>query len=124
MLSWNQRFDPVFSNAFHTFTSYSSTIILILHSTYDMVSEGASTPEVSDQNAVHISISPNSAAGHTSLILLDSITRFIGLGYSLDSQGSMPGRGKRFLSTPKHQDQLWAPSSPLSNGYHGLFPQE
>jgi hypothetical protein len=41
----------------------------------------------------------------------------ISTGYGMDSLGSIPGRGNRFFSTPQHPDQLWDPSSLLSNGY-------
>jgi hypothetical protein len=36
---------------------------------------------------------------------------------------SSAGRGWEFFSSPQHPDRLWDPSSPLSNGYQGLFPQ-
>jgi len=26
------------------------------------------------------------------------------------------------LSSEQHQDQVWSPTSPLSNGYWGLYP--
>jgi hypothetical protein len=38
-------------------------------------------------------------------------------------QGLIPGRDKRFFSSPQHPDRLWGPSSDLSNGYRGLFPR-
>jgi hypothetical protein len=39
------------------------------------------------------------------------------MGYRLDSQGLIPGTGKRFFSTPQHPDQLWSPPSFLSKGH-------
>jgi hypothetical protein len=43
----------------------------------------------------------------------------IATDYGLDSWGSIPGRDKRFFSTPQHTDRPWGPSSFL-----GLFPLE
>jgi hypothetical protein len=37
-------------------------------------------------------------------------------GYRLDSQGLIPGSGKRFVYFPQHPDQLWGPQSLISNG--------
>jgi hypothetical protein len=37
-------------------------------------------------------------------------------------QGSNPGRGKIFFSSPKRPDRLWCPPSILLNGYRGSFP--
>jgi hypothetical protein len=42
--------------------------------------------------------------------------------YELAERDSIPGRDKRFLSTPHHPDRLWDSSSLLSNGYRELFP--
>jgi hypothetical protein len=42
--------------------------------------------------------------------------------YGLEDRGSIPGRGKRFFSSPQRPDRLWGPSSLLSNGYRGLSP--
>jgi hypothetical protein len=42
-------------------------------------------------------------------------------GYGLDSWGSIPSMGKRFVSTPQHPGQHWGPSSLLPNGSQGLF---
>jgi hypothetical protein len=39
-------------------------------------------------------------------------------GYMLDSQGSIPSRGKRFFST-QHLDKLWGSFSLLPSGYGG-----
>jgi hypothetical protein len=36
-------------------------------------------------------------------------------------RGLNPSRGKRFLSSPKHPDQLWGPPSHLVNGCWGSF---
>jgi hypothetical protein len=36
-------------------------------------------------------------------------------GYGLDGRILIPGRGKRFLSTPQCPDRLWGPPSLLSN---------
>jgi hypothetical protein len=44
-------------------------------------------------------------------------------GYGLDGWGSIPGRGKRFFSTPRASGLLWIPLSLLFNGCGGLFPQ-
>jgi hypothetical protein len=33
--------------------------------------------------------------------------------------GLIPGRGKRFFSSPQRPDRLWDPPSLLSNGYRG-----
>jgi hypothetical protein len=41
--------------------------------------------------------------------------------YRLDDQGSIPGRGREFFLLPLRPDQLWGPSSLLSNGYQGPF---
>jgi hypothetical protein len=37
-------------------------------------------------------------------------------GYGLDGWGSLPGRGKRFFSTPQSPDRLWGPPSLLPSG--------
>jgi hypothetical protein len=37
-------------------------------------------------------------------------------------RGSNPGRGKRFFSSPKRRDRLWAPLSLLLKGYRSPFP--
>jgi hypothetical protein len=39
------------------------------------------------------------------------------MGYGLDGQGSIPGKGKRFLYTPQRPDQLWGPPGLLSSVY-------
>jgi hypothetical protein len=47
-----------------------------------------------------------------------------GLGYGLDtrSHSSIPGRCKRSCSSPKRPDRLWCSTTPLFNGYRGVFP--
>jgi hypothetical protein len=37
----------------------------------------------------------------------------------LDGLGSIPGRGKRFFSTPQRPDRFWGPPSLFSNGCPG-----
>jgi hypothetical protein len=44
--------------------------------------------------------------------------------YGLDSQGSIPGRGKRFFSTPHYPYWLWGLTSLLLNGFHKLSSPE
>jgi hypothetical protein len=44
--------------------------------------------------------------------------------YGLGGRGSIPRRGKKYLSTPKRPDRLQDPFSLLSNGYRGLFALE
>jgi hypothetical protein len=45
------------------------------------------------------------------------------MGYGLGERGSIPGKGKRFFSTPQRLDRLWVPTSFLPNGHRGLFPR-
>jgi hypothetical protein len=49
----------------------------------------------------------------------------IATGYGLDDGvvGVRIPVGSRIFSSPLRQDQLWGPSSLLSNGYRGIFPQ-
>jgi hypothetical protein len=47
----------------------------------------------------------------------------LAMGYWLDSQGSIPGRGKIIFSTPQHPDRFWGPPSLLASGYPGHFPR-
>jgi hypothetical protein len=44
-------------------------------------------------------------------------------GCGLDDRGSIPGRDKKYFSTPQRPDRLWVPSSLLSNRYRALFPR-
>jgi hypothetical protein len=37
------------------------------------------------------------------------------MGYRLDDQGLIPGKGKRFFSTPQNTQQLWGPPCLLSS---------
>jgi hypothetical protein len=46
----------------------------------------------------------------------------IAMGYGLDGPGLIPDR-ERFFSFPQSSDRPWGPTSLLSNGYRGLFPQ-
>jgi hypothetical protein len=46
----------------------------------------------------------------------------IATGYGLGDQGSIPVRGKRFISSPQCPGRPWGPPSLLSNGYWDLFP--
>jgi hypothetical protein len=43
------------------------------------------------------------------------------MGYSLDAQESIPGRGKRFLPSPQRPHQLQGPYSLLYHGYQGAL---
>jgi hypothetical protein len=43
----------------------------------------------------------------------------IATGYGLDGQGSIPGRGKIYFSTPPRSDRFLGPPNFLSNGYRG-----
>jgi hypothetical protein len=45
-------------------------------------------------------------------------------GYERDSRGSIPGWGKRLLSTPQRPHRLWGPPRLLSDGYRRFFPRE
>jgi hypothetical protein len=51
----------------------------------------------------------------------DSLVR-IATGYGLDGRGSIPGKGKRFISCPQCPDRLCRPPRHLSYGYCRLFP--
>jgi hypothetical protein len=44
--------------------------------------------------------------------------------YGLGSRSSIPGRCKRFFSSPRRSDWLWSPPSLPSSRYRGLFPRE
>jgi hypothetical protein len=45
----------------------------------------------------------------------------IAMNYGPDGWGSIPGRGKKFLSIPKCPNGLWGPSFFLSNGHKEIF---
>jgi hypothetical protein len=47
----------------------------------------------------------------------------IATGYELDYRNSIPGKGKRFFSTPQRLECIWGPPNLLSNGCHGLCPR-
>jgi hypothetical protein len=51
----------------------------------------------------------------------NSNSRAVGIAtsYGLDGRGSIPSRGKKFLSTPHRPDRLWGLRSFLSNGCQG-----
>jgi hypothetical protein len=57
----------------------------------------------------------------TSSFILDSSVG-IGTGYGVDGRGSIPGKGKRFVSSPQCPDRLWGPPILLCYGYRGRFP--
>jgi hypothetical protein len=40
----------------------------------------------------------------------------IGTGYGMDGQGSIPGRSKRYFSSPQGSDRLWNPPRLVSPG--------
>jgi hypothetical protein len=42
--------------------------------------------------------------------------------YGLNVQGSIPGRGKEFFSSPPHPNRCCGPLSFLFNGYWRIFP--
>jgi hypothetical protein len=48
----------------------------------------------------------------------------IAMSYGLDRQGSIPGRGRRFFSTPQHSDQLWPTQPPIQWVPGALSPGE
>ena len=58
------------------------------------------------------------------------IVRIVDTGVSVGSRlragkpknrGSNPRQGKKILFSPKHADQLWAPTNLLFDGFRGLF---
>jgi hypothetical protein len=63
-------------------------------------------------------------ASQVEICLMDIVTTSAAqleqwLGYGQDNQGSIPSRGRDFLSSPQRLDRLWDPPSLLSNGYRG-----
>jgi hypothetical protein len=48
----------------------------------------------------------------------------IATGYGLDSQWSIPGRGKRLFSSPQRPDRLWDTSSLMSSEYWWILSRE
>jgi hypothetical protein len=42
-------------------------------------------------------------------------------GYGLDGLGWIPGRSKRFFSSPQRPDRFWCPPSLLFSGYRGAL---
>lgn len=46
------------------------------------------------------------------------------LGYELDDQGWIPGKGKRFLYSSQHPNPLWESRRSLSNSYQGFYAQD
>jgi hypothetical protein len=45
----------------------------------------------------------------------------ITVGYRLDSQDLIPGRGKRFFSSSQHLDWFWGPASPSIQSVTGIL---
>jgi hypothetical protein len=45
----------------------------------------------------------------------------IATDYGMDDRDSIPGRVKRYFSSPWRPDRLWSPPSLLYNGYRGIF---
>jgi hypothetical protein len=60
----------------------------------------------------------NNIKTHFSKISFSSVG--IATVYGLDGQGSIPGKGKEFFSSPQSPDRLWGPPSLLHDGYY--FP--
>jgi hypothetical protein len=42
--------------------------------------------------------------------------------YGLNGRGSIPGKDKRFLSSPEHPDRLWGAPNLFLNGYTRNLP--
>jgi hypothetical protein len=45
-------------------------------------------------------------------------------GYELDGRGYIPGKDKRFFSSPQCPSRVWSPPSLLYNGYRWRFPRQ
>jgi hypothetical protein len=59
------------------------------------------------------------------IVIFTIIISLVGIAtsYGLDGRGSIPGRGKRFFSSPQRSDRLWGSPSLLPSGYQGaLYP--
>jgi len=48
-------------------------------------------------------------------ILVGTVTRLV--DGRLRNRGSISGRRRRFISSPKHRDRLWGPQNHIFNGY-------
>jgi hypothetical protein len=46
----------------------------------------------------------------------------IAIGHGLDGRGSVPGRSKRFFSSPQHPDRIWAHPASYTVGVGESFP--
>jgi hypothetical protein len=53
---------------------------------------------------------------HVSQCIPETLDSSVGIATGYD-RGSIPGRGKRFFSTPQHPKRIWSPPSLLSNRY-------
>jgi hypothetical protein len=61
---------------------------------------------------------------HCMVIVLECRYRSVGIptGYRLDGLSSIPGRVKKYFSSPHCPDRLWSPPSLLSKDYWKVFP--